>query len=197
MLLVPFFCLPEHQHKIWSRNHLPTTRQRPIGFQICCVRRLSHQQLSPIRLLKGEKQVPTYYLFESPYKILVIHLFLRFTTILLGTEQRGEENWPFKRQTLHLGVYIFFPTHPNDQELETTVTGPSCYTEVSDCWVGFCFPTGLPLLVLFSARKYQSLFFSASHPLRPSSSTISTVKLSQVLSVITNCCFFCASKVHS
>ena len=108
MLLVPFFCLPEYQHKIWSRNHLPTMRQRPIGFQICCVRRLSHQQLSPIRLLKGEKQVPTYYLFESPYKIPAIHLFLRFTTILHETKQRGEESWPFKRQTLHLGVYIFF-----------------------------------------------------------------------------------------
>ena len=51
-----------------------------------------YQQLSAIRLLKGEKQVPTYYLFESPYKNPVVFLFLRFTTILLETEQRGEEN---------------------------------------------------------------------------------------------------------
>ena len=70
-----------------------------------------YQQLSAIRLLKGEKQVPTYYLFESPYKNPVVFLFLRFTTILLETEQRGEENWPFKRQTLYLHFYFFFPTH--------------------------------------------------------------------------------------
>ena len=71
---------------------------------------------------------------------------------------------------------------PNDQKLETTVPVPLYYTEVSDCWVGLCFPTCLPLLMLFSARKYPSLFLSVSHPLRPSSSAISIVKLSQVLS---------------